>query len=238
MANLESDRLNKELYDLYKGRWETLEKILNSNPNLSHPQLMWVPEDYLKARFKLMIVGQQANRWGFDKGKRQHFASNDIISALIEEAKNFVTGPKYKNRPFWIASFNLNKLLKLPKYGFVWSNLIKLDDKSDKENEGARVKHDIEQKLCGLGLLQEEIKITRPNVVVFFTGPHYDNRLDEDFKGIDKKNVEPYKERQFARLKHELLPNSFRIYHPDYLNWAGKWNMIELLADEVKKIPI
>jgi len=179
-------------------------------------------------------------RWGFDttEGKRQDFASNDIISALIEEAKNFVTGPKDKNRPFWIASFNLTKLLKLPKYGFVWSNLIKIDDMSDVGNKTARVKQDIEQKLCGLGLLQEEIKITRPNVVVFFTGPHYDNRLDEDFKGIDKKNVEPYKERQFARLKHELLPNSFRIYHPDYLNWAGKWNMIELLADEVKKIPI
>ena len=68
--------------------------------------------------------------------------------------------------------------------------------------------------------MEEEIKeIIKPKIVLFLTGPNYDNYIRNQLEGVKFKTVENYNERQFARVEHKSLPeNSFRIYRPEYLN--------------------
>ena len=74
-------------------------------------------------------------------------------------------------------------------------------------------------------ILEEEIKIVNPDIVLFLTGPNYDNYIVNQLKGVEFKTVENYHIRQFARVEHKSLPkNSFRIYHPVYLRRSGLEN--------------
>lgn len=222
---LKANELNAKLFDLYKGQWKNLEKIHNANPQLSHPHLVYVPDSYTEAKFRLMIVGKQTNGWSLVNPIEK-------IDGLRKMYKNFTSEEKGNNTLFWKAARRLNESLNYnpPRDGFLWSNLIKMDYKND------RPKPDVEQELCGLRLLQEEIKITRPNVVVFFTGPTYDERLKRDFIGVEFEVEKSYKDGEFAKLKHELLPaNSFRTYHPGYRRWKRRSEVIDKIADLVKK---
>lgn len=228
---LKSEQLNKELFKLYKGQWANIEKILKANPQLSHPQLIYVPEKYTETEFRLMIVGQQPYEWHFnkDKGIREDLDLNPIekIEKLLWWYKNFSLGERYSRSPFWQAAHKLNELLNpnFPRYSFLWSNLIKTDKRNWPPDP------DIEKELRGLRLLQEEIRITQPNVVVFFTGPDYDDRIRQDFEGVESDWNQ-----DLARLQHKSLPkNSFRTYHPGHLRRKRKWAVINRIADLVKK---
>lgn len=226
---LKSEQLNKELFKLYKGQWANIEKILKANPQLSYPQLIRVPDYYTTAEVKLMIVGKQPNRWGFSKEKRDDMGSNsiEIIERLRKLYSCFMSLEHGNNTLFWKAARKLNEKLNYnpPRDGFLWSNLIKIDAENCCPNR------DVEKKLCGLRLLQEEIRITQPDVVVFFTGPDYDDRIRQDFE-----DMESDWKREFDTLRHKLLPpNSFRTYHPGYPKWKRRCEIIGEIADLVKK---
>ena len=83
-------------------------------------------------------------------------------------------------------------------------------------------------------ILEEEIKIINPDIVLFLTGPYYDYYIEKQLKGVEFKTVENYGIRQFARVEHEALPkNSFRIYHPVYLRRRSlENNYLEKLKKE------
>jgi hypothetical protein len=80
--------------------------------------------------------------------------------------------------------------------------------------------------------LKDEIRITKPDVVVFITGWDYEQRFQEVFSGLTYKTIE---ENYIYKVIHPLLPgNSYMTMHPNGLNFRKKLNLtIDLLIKEI-----
>jgi len=82
----------------------------------------------------------------------------------------------------------------------------------------------IEKLVGGFHLLKEEIKIVKPDVVIFLTSWRYDDKIREVFKGVEFDVLE---KRKLSQLSHKDLPSlTFRTYHPNYLQRSGHFNRI------------
>ncbi|MEI7726737.1 MAG: hypothetical protein WCK09_16630 [Bacteroidota bacterium] len=178
---------------------------------LDGPFLMSSREElYRKAKVKILFVGQESYRLeGRNKSE-----SYDIIPLM--ENNIFVIEEDYTNSPFWHSVFSLNEILN-PDFNdqccFFWTNVSKYSV------NGGPLTHDehkfvVEQTH---NLLLDEINLINPDVVVFFSGPYYDDKIRCQFNG--QLQFEKVKEEipinEFARVVHPSLPkNSFRTYHP------------------------
>jgi hypothetical protein len=220
--------LNDALFEIYSKFWPGLLNVfrefdLDSN-KIHYPVLINVPPEYENVPIKLFIVGQQTRG-----SKRKSILD---INELLSCYQRFNLGHRFRQRPFWQACHELYKTLNpiAPKYGFIWSNLIKIDENSKRPSP------ELEERICSaFPVLPLEIEITRPNVVVFFTGPNYDIRLKKTFEGLKLEPIDGYNIRAFARLIHNSLPqNSFRAYHPVYIK-RGKPYKLEDIFNEIKR---
>lgn len=175
-----------------------------------------------------MIVGQQTYEWGFASDGRRD-PGPDPVRTIMNSYEEFALGSSYITSPFWraarVIAERCNAVVPANE-ALLWSNLIKADHRN------ARPTPDIETQLSTLGLLQAELRIINPDAVVFFTGPTYDDRITADFPGIEFDGG-----REFAKLKHPLLPRaSVRTYHPNYLQQSGRWNLVERICDDIMGI--
>src|SRR5262249_23010518 len=98
---------------------------------------------------------------------------DDPISRIQEFYRQFNLGARSRS-PFWVACKKLRRLLASGEQvpGLVWGNLYPCDQRKD------RPTGQIAQSLLDLRVLPREIEILRPDVVVFFTGPEYDDALN------------------------------------------------------------
>ena len=214
--------LNTELRALYGQALPRLQTLVASNEKLSNPHFISVPEGYAKAPTRILVVGQQTYGWG------DHNLCNrpDAVNALMSLYADFNLGQTYTASPFWQATVLLNRLVnpESPPRSFLWSNLVKLDQ------SGNRPIEEIEDQICEIGLLQKEIEIIDPDVVVFFTGPKYDQRLKLSFPDLIWKNKSQF----IICLEHPTLPAlSFRTYHPNYLRRSGNWKILQKIAQAI-----
>ena len=71
-------------------------------------------------------------------------------------------------------------------------------------------------------LLEREIAILAPDVVVFFTGPSYNGLLAATFPEAMLEAGSLSRAKPVSRVIHPALPaKTFRTYHPNYLQRAG-----------------
>jgi hypothetical protein len=97
-----------------------------------------------------------------------------------------------------------------PEYAFVWSNLVKVDQ------NGRRPQPEVEDRIARLRLVQTEVRILKPDVVIFFTGSEYDMRLRDTF--VDTQFT--VCEGDLAKVSSPELPEkSFRTSHPNRWRW-------------------
>jgi hypothetical protein len=70
-----------------------------------------------------------------------------------------------------------------------------------------------------IDVIKKEISVFEPDVVIFFTGPNYDDIMKDVFGPLALSPVhDDFSVRQLARVESESLPTlSFRTYHPNYL---------------------
>ena len=203
--------MNRKLSDMYSRVLNDIWPALAAVGDLGGPLLIDVPDAYRNATAKLMVVGQQTYGWGHPK---------DGIEGLLAEYRRFNVGQTYVRSPFWQAAYKVYECLNPagPPGGFLWSNLVKVDVAQK------RPLREIEELISTTGLLQHEIYITKPDVVVFFTGPWYDERLRATFPGVEYEQVNNF----IDRLSHDELPGkTFRSYHPNYLRLSGNWPVME-----------
>lgn len=216
--------LNDILYRFYLGKWQAIEELLSEDKDISWPQLVHVPEAYTWAQKRIMIVGQQAKEWCFDLDKNcREDLGEAPIDSLLKTYNYFKLGREYFKSPYWLAAHSLSELLNpgQPKGAFIWSNILKID------RHNGLPKRETIDKLLELKLLPEEIRVTQPEIVVFFTGPDYDELIKKSFPGIEINHLT----KLTAQLYHPGLPaNSFRTYHPNYLKLKNQWDQIELIA--------
>lgn len=171
--------------------------------NYGGPHLIEIPPHYGAASSKLMVVGQQAYEWGkYSVAELTH---------LITLYREFLQGTSKYPSPFWHFSREVNKGINSDCSGtsFVWTNIFKIDRNNRRPGKA------IEQQLIQMGLLEKEIEICAPDVVLFLTGPDYDEYLKIMFPGV---KFDAMSKHFLHRVVHEKLPNNcFRTYHPRYL---------------------
>jgi hypothetical protein len=116
--------------------------------------------------------------------------------------------------PFWSFGYALDKKLNPdgPGRSFIWSNISRIG----KAGKAGRVPNEELSFWCEHRLLAAEVKLLSPKLVVFVTGPKYDELLKREFPGIELPLLSLSK--PISELSHPELPDlTFRSYHPAYM---------------------
>ena len=188
----------------------TLHNLKRKHPDLSDPFALYVYPDFFDSFSKLMLFGKQTNGWGPDKA----FATGFWPSDLLETYRRFKFAlAGYNLSPFWDFSHKLHNALNpgVGKFGFIWNNILKIDNGGEKPpGVVAQLSWD------PFPVIQKELDVLKPDIVVFATGPTYDDFITQVFPDC---NIVPMKANQrIARIESPNLPQlSFRIDHPKYL---------------------
>ena len=74
----------------------------------------------------------------------------------------------------------------------------------------------------------------KPDIVIFFSGPNYDEYISRIFSDATFENISSRNSRQLARVKSWLLPhNSIRTYHPNYLWRNGFYTYLDEISSAI-----
>lgn len=240
---LKNSEVNQKLLELYKQKWCIVQKVHeaynknkvfdpHTNKELSlvfHSSC--VPHNYecKKMIHKILIVGQETNGWEFKEN-----AKESILFTL-----GFLYSPQHNGKLSFTFPFDFCKSINYYNYDenyrktyFAWVSLRKF---AYNEKHAYPLNREIQNIINNeYNILEEEIKIINPDIVLFLTGPNYDYYIKAQLNGVEFKTIENYGIRQFARVEHKSLPkNSFRIYHPVYLRRRGlENNYLEKLKKE------
>lgn len=215
----DNSEINQKLLKLFESKWDVVHKVCNAVKD----EELWmvlhlacVPYNYNKMKYKILIVGQENDGWGFQ---------NEAILSMYDTL-DFLDSKDYNDmRPFFSFPYNFCKSINnledikdSKKTYFTWVNLREFSfNEAPKTSLGKEAQSIIDNEF---NILEEEIKIINPDIVLFLTGPNYDYYIKVQLNGVEFKTVENYHIRQFARVEHKSLPkNSFRIYHPLYLRY-------------------
>jgi hypothetical protein len=69
------------------------------------------------------------------------------------------------------------------------------------------------------GLLRAELGELQPTLIVFVTGPNYDDYLKDEFDQLSFMPVSPFNSNVLSTLESPALKaQAYRTYHPGYLN--------------------
>ena len=219
----DNSEVNQKLLKLFESRWEAVNKVydaLQEEEEWAVLHLACIPPNYEKMKYKILIVGQENNGYGYETE-----AKKSMLFTL-----DFQNGRYYDNAPFFsfpysfCASINDCDNEEYSKKSYLaWVNLKEFSfETSSKKPLNEKAQNIIDNEY---NILEEEIKIIKPDIVLFLTGPYYDYYIEKQLKGVVFKLVENYGIWQFARVEHKSLPkNSFRIYHPVYLRRSGLEN--------------
>lgn len=90
------------------------------------------------------------------------------------------------------------------------------------------------------GRLTEELQKLAPTAVFFGSGPNYDYYLAKEFKGFrNDEKFDDFKGLRLVRLRDEdgiLPPETYRFYHPGYINRRRKWDDLVIFVRSIVKI--
>jgi hypothetical protein len=233
--------MNKALRDLYKGDWKNLTESLDklsSEPDEdnqpSNPLLIQLPDEqtYKSADIRIMVFGQETNNW--------HHQFQPDLHKSLNWYSSFLEARKHKGKgTFWNSVRRFAQKLEEESNGksveLVWNNVFKIGKKTIGK-PGDRIRKQEEQHF---NVIQKEIEILKPNLVVFFSGPNYDKHLKSKIIIEEVQPVldgYPGREVEFWKLKGGI--QAVRTYHPTYLRRSKQEEaifnyIIRLLPEEL-----
>lgn len=209
-----------------------------------HPAvLVQQPGEWIKATHRIAYIGQETLGWCWIKDDREYpyytWNYEDIetlrnfieydrsVEALMYGYRQFDFSshqPRNFNSPFWRYFRRLKDALASNSgaaTSAISSNVIRCAANSESGftlwsiPETDRGKYLQWQK----GLLQAELAELRPTLIVFVTGPNYDDYLKSEFDLITFESVRHFEPRVLSKLASPLLAApAYRTYHPGYLN--------------------
>ena len=233
--------MNKELQKLYEKHYPNLtkemflrnQKLEKESERSTNPLLLNVSENYMKADLRVMFFGQETNYWHTEMDGTGQFHGE--ISPLLNLYENFyIKGNCYSyGGQFWngINRFKqlLNKTSKDNNFEFIWNNVVKIG----KCGKGFPSQiNDITNKY--FNVISDEIKITKPDILVFLSGPYYDNEIKKTIGDFKSFPIDSFPQRKLCRLEFKDKPIAFRTYHPNYLWRNGIDNYFNAIINEIK----
>ncbi|TXK71737.1 hypothetical protein [Mesonia sp. HuA40] len=224
--------INKKLKKLYEKETNRLLKNKSFPDNIDGPNLMYCWEDeYLSSEYKILFIGREPNGWMGDLHLN--------VDNCIKRYKDFELCENGKYTTFWQYIYETKNLLMpdtIGKKNFLWSNVSKFS----KAVEGSAIELEDFKFFCdNFKILEEEIKITKPDVIIFFTGNNWDKKIQYQIK--DKIKFTPIDTEidssELARLIAKPFPlHTYRVAHPITLQTQGKWNYMEKIISNIKSI--
>jgi hypothetical protein len=199
------DSIDKKLKDLYSS------KIINlKNTNFDEfagPFLMSErAKNYSNQNKKILFIGKEANGW---------MDGTLAVDFLMDYYKT----NQLKSSNIWRFIYQFHNELNSEykdQFEFYWTNISKFSklDGTSLENK------DFINLYEKFNVLQDELQIIKPDFVLFFSHGKHDDWLHWQFEdNIKWEKVIGFSDNELMKLSHENLPyNSFRTYHPDYLN--------------------
>lgn len=231
--------INEELGKYYLSKISDLKIIKNnlSEKNYAGPLLIYCYEEkYLDSdNIKIMFVGKETNGWN-----KMDISLESTIHHCLDLAKKKMVCENNKTSPFWNFIKKLNEAINPKKeLNFIWNNINKFGKIKDEKITGSgRGKVDqkvLEQENKYFNVFIKELEISKPDVVIFLTGPSYDSDSRKKLPNVKFEKCSDLNARQFAHVVHEKLPEkSFRVYHPQYLRQSKKEiKYIELFKEKI-----
>ncbi|OHD57520.1 MAG: hypothetical protein A2014_04730 [Spirochaetes bacterium GWF1_49_6] len=225
--------INENLKNLYQSKLNDLKTLVNNIGNedtadYEGPLLMYCWEDkYLSSKKKILFIGQETNGWnGFLRP-----TSAKIIDDIIDIYKGFELGARY-NSVFWQYVNYINKKINDSALNFMWTNVLKFG----RSGIGRPDEQVQEEELLNFNILKDEIEILNPDVVLFFSGPNYDQDIINRIDGVEFNTCSNRDTRVFTRLKHKVLPSkTFRTYHPNYLRKSGNEDILDEIINLINE---
>lgn len=228
---------HEKLEHLYLSKWEELEALRRGFKKPSCSFLIAPPASYFAAKHRVCVVGMQTGGWGVPD--HQGTLSADPETAICQLMSKYrwryepglaPTPPRWniekrQRSPFWRAFHRIWDAVdgKTSPPSLAWLNFLKFDVDGKRPNKTTR------ERVSSLGMLRSELSILDPHLVVFFTGPTYDELFDNEFPGYTGEQDPPsgLTERQFA-IQHIVgLPaRCLRTYHPNYLRLSGLFEKV------------
>jgi hypothetical protein len=222
--------INNQLEILYKKKLQRVEDLYHYDHEIDGPLLMYCWEDeYNRSEHKILFVGQECDEWiGY---------TSENYDELIEKYRNFKLSKNGNRTTFWQYVYYVNSILNpslAEENNFLWTNVSKFCTWDGKSLDWQIHKDIIKNFDC----LKEELLIVQPDVILFFSGPTYDDRIriqfDEQLQFLQLVPEIPI--RELARVSHPLLPkHSYRTYHPKSMQIHYKNQHLESILDFIKR---
>lgn len=215
--------MNTKLVELYESKWSNLieayEKYYKTSSSIhipTHPLLLKIGDEerYKNADIKILFYGQETNDWYEYLEKT---ATVDKIQGMYEEF--FLSNACFSHGgQFWngINRFLSEISSRFPdkEIDYLWNNVVKVGKHNSKGFPPSEL-YQIEKDY--FNILQDELDILKPNLVILFSGPNYDSILKEQFPSIKFSKLGNFTERQLSIVNLPGVTFSFRTYHPNYL---------------------
>ena len=267
--------LTEQLVSLYESKWDGLKQQLKvTGKTVQAPFMLGVALEHNQqggyvdeswwtdADLKVMVFGQEPLDWpmpvldGDTPVQSDDFVEQyqRFYSDNYNDGLNFLTDSDYhlaKNRFFsmgfngimsGIKDFILDESYPGKKAAYLWNNISKLSLGGRKGVSGEI--HELEMRY--FHVIPQEIKILKPDVLIFLTGPGentYYNYIRDNFniKGapmpLGENDVNAV-----SKLDIEGISLAYKTYHPTAtkdadggITDAEKWKYYHAILDDIKK---
>lgn len=211
----------KAITDYLKGNMKKIANpLLISDKKLSK---------FSEGDIRVMFFGQETNSW--ENGKPLEI---DLLQKIYDDFYTSDYCYSYGGQ-FWNGINRLKELMEKEfpnkKIEFIWNNIIKVG----KEGKGRPKDKILEIEKNYFNVIQNELEILNPNVIIFFTGPNYDDVLKKTFIKIEQTEIPNFKNRQLIKMKIPHNCISYRTYHPNFL-WRNDINKyLNSIIEDIKK---
>lgn len=242
--------INEKLYTLYSNKLKAgspcvlqqLRQMRREENPPAYPLLLKVNEErYNKAELKVMVFGQETNGWEHQvcpivTPVEQSSEIIDItVKGFMDYYRKFLDGWGI-NSPFWHYLKRIQNTLSvsLPDktIEIVWNNIYKIGNKEKGKNRPVKLIRDFENEY--FNLIREEIEILKPDVIIFLTGPNYENRVKKIFPIVSSiPLVSSIRQEELSKFQFENGVSAYRTSHPNYLQLSKKAKYIDFLCDDL-----
>ena len=237
-------QMNQSLKNLYEQKIGSLIQMIDNDASLSDPLLLSVDEKYSLSQKKIMVIGQETHKWEWNEKEKEKdpgypiaVPHSEYVSILMARYQRKHWSKFFSDSPFWKAADRvyekINNYQDRPDIGYIWNNIDKVD--CDGGPLSALTRKNVWD--CFF-VLDKELEITKPDVVIFFIGQRYDALLEEKkckISLISEKMKDDFE--WLAKIEWEgVLPKqSYILAHPNRLQRSKKGEYLDTVVNLIKQ---